>query len=202
MEGAYFMEKSKCFIRAEGFNTPFRAFIQGIKPRMQFHGRTKVPRPSVARSFIAGVLVIVLIFGMMTTGCVTKSHYSVEISSGKGEVESSSGKGEMDRYGRPQTLNTREVFIRNTGTTDWGPNMAWNLQNIDKSKYSARVDIRVVDTDGIVYSKYDVPFDNAAFVVTRKNEEANFAGLFLYSLAPIAVLGILALIVSAARGQN
>jgi poly-gamma-glutamate synthesis protein (capsule biosynthesis protein) len=41
------------FIRAEGFNTlPFRALISGIKPRMQFLGRSNIPRP-----FRAGLLI-------------------------------------------------------------------------------------------------------------------------------------------------
>jgi hypothetical protein len=90
------------------------------------------------------VLAIVLICGMTFAGCTTTQH-NVEISN---------------------VPNIREVYIRNAGTANWGANLAGNLQDIDRSRFSDRVDVRVIDANGIVFSKLNVPFNDAAFVET------------------------------------
>ena len=64
--------------------------------------------------------------------------------------------------------NVSEVNIRNAGTTHWGTNLAANLTNIDRSRFSEQVDIRVVDTTGAVFSRYNVPFGDAEFVETYR----------------------------------
>ena len=122
----------------------------------------------MARHNMARVLAIVLIFGMMFSGCATTRH-GVEISN-------------------VQASNIKEVNIRTAGTANWGSNMAKHLENIDRSKFSERVDIRVIDTNGIVYSKHNVPFDDAAFAQTSKTSSIN-------QLAVAGVLGIFGLIV-------
>ena len=97
-----------------------------------------------SKFFTAGILAIVFIFGMLFLGCSTTQH-SVTISN---------------------VSNIKEVYIRNTGTSNWGGNLAGHLQNIDKSKYSSMVDIRVIDSNGLVYSKNNVPFSDDAFEET------------------------------------
>jgi len=95
---------------------------------------------------------------MVFTGCST-TYYSVEVSN---------------------IPNIREIYIRNAGTTEWGANLVRTLNNIDKSIWSERVDIRVVDTNGIVYSKHNIPFNDAAFIVTDESSTINpFFGLVL-----------------------
>ena len=117
--------------------------------------------------FIARVLAIVLIFGMAFTSCATTYH-SVEIAN---------------------VRNVREVYIRNAGSSSWGQNLAGNLQEIDRSKFSDRVDVRVVDTNGIVYSSHNVPFNDNAFVQANKTSRLNRVGrIALFS--PLVVLGI------------
>lgn len=107
--------------------------------------------------FVAGVLVIVLVLGMMLSGCAT-NQYGVEISN----------------------VNFREVYIRNAGTNSWGNNIAQDLKKINRSRYSDTVDIRVVSENGLVYSKYNVPFDYSAFVKTGETKELNlWAGMVL-----------------------
>jgi len=96
--------------------------------------------------FVAKVLAIVLTFGMLFLGCSTTQH-DVAITN---------------------VFNAREVYIRNAGTPYWGTNIAGSLQGIDRSKFSGSVDIRVIDSNGIVYSKYNVPFNDNAFVETSK----------------------------------
>jgi hypothetical protein len=122
--------------------------------------------------FMAGVLVIVLVFGMTVVGCAT-SQYKVEISN-------------------VSTNNIKEIYIRNAGTTNWGANVIRSLVDIDKSRYSETVDIRVVDTNGIVYSKYNVPFGNAAFVETNKTSSMNpYVTILLAGGGALAILLLL-----------
>jgi len=104
-------------------------------------------------------LIAVLLLGITVTGCATTYH-GIEISN---------------------VPNIREIYIRNAGTTDWGTNIAHNMKNINKSEFSERVDIRVLDTNGVVYGKYNVPFNDAAFVETDKSSRLNF----------FAILGLL-----------
>jgi len=125
-----------------------------------------------SKFFMFGMLVMVLVFGMSVSGCETTQH-GVEISN-------------------VSANNIGEIYIRNAGTTNWGSNVAKNLQNIDKSIFSETVDIRIVDTNGIVYSKYNVPFDDAAFVEAGKTSSMNmFAGLGLVGVG-LAALFLLA----------
>jgi hypothetical protein len=120
--------------------------------------------------FLLGMLVMVLVFGMTVVGCATTKH-GVEISN---------------------VSNVREIYIRNAGTTNWGANIASTIQDIDTSRFSERVDIRVLDTNGVVYSKYNVPFNDAAFVETGKTSSMNlFASLGLSSALLVIVLLIL-----------
>ena len=116
-----------------------------------------------SKAFIAGILAMGLVFGMTVIGCAT-TQYDVAVS---------------NVYG------VREIYIRSAGTTNWGTNMAGNLQNIDRSKFSETVDIRVIDANGFVYSKYGVPFNDAAFVETDKTRSVNLA--FKIISAPIWV---------------
>ena len=107
---------------------------------------------------IISVMVLISIIFTMFTSCAT-TYYVVEVSN---------------------VRNIREIYIRNAGTANWGANMAGNLQNIDRSKFSDRVDVRVVDTNGIIYSKLNVPFNEAAFQVTDQSSSVNsFLGLAL-----------------------
>ena len=123
-----------------------------------------------SKFIMAGVLVIVLIFGMTFAGCTT-THHGIEISN---------------------VLIIKEVRIRNAGTTNWGANLAGNLYDIDKSKYSETVDIRVIDSNGVVYSKYNVPFGDSNFVQTNQTRTVNQWTL--------AVLGIIGLIIAGVVG--
>jgi hypothetical protein len=116
--------------------------------------------------FVARALAIVLIFGMLFFGCSTTQH-SVEISN---------------------VSNLREVYIRSTGTYNWGKNMAGSLHDIDKSIFSASVDIRVIDANGIAYSKYNVPFDDDTFVETSKERYMGIGTDLLTILAGAAIL--------------
>ena len=120
-----------------------------------------------SKFFMSRVLVIVLAFGMLFLGCSTTQH-SVAISN---------------------VPNVSEVYIRNAGTSNWGTNMAGGLQDIDKSRFSAKVDIRVIDTNGIVYNKYNVPFGDAAFVETSKNHYIGTGTSVLLGVIGAAMLG-------------
>jgi len=113
---------------------------------------------------VVSKLVAVLLLGITVTGCATTYH-GIEISN---------------------VPNIRELYIRNAGTTNWGTDIAGNMKYIDKSRFSERVDIKVLDNNGIVYCKYNVPFNDAAFVVTGKTS----------SLNPIAGLGLLGVVVA------
>jgi uncharacterized protein YceK len=112
-----------------------------------------------------GMLVMVLVFGMTVVGCSTTVH-SVEISN-------------------VSPNNIKETYIRNAGTTNWGSNVSKDLQNIDKSRFSATVDIRVVDTNGIVYEKYNVPFGDTAFELTGQTRSINMTAFGIVLLAAI-----------------
>jgi len=104
--------------------------------------------------FVVGKLAAVLLLGVTVVGCTTTQH-SIEISN-------------IPR------ASINEVYIKNAGTTNWGYNIAANLNNIDITRYSQRVDIKVV-ARGIVYSKYNVPFDESAFVKTSTSSINTFA---------------------------
>jgi len=144
--------------------------MSGIRLGLR-NNRNKISKEIIMRKSIflmAGMLVIMLVFGMSVSGCATSQH-GVEISN-------------------VSTSNIREIYIRNAGTTNWGSNMARNLQNIDKSRFSEKVDIRVVDINGVVYSKYDVPFDNAAFIETNKTSTYNVYAMGALALGLLVVL--------------
>jgi len=113
---------------------------------------------------VASKLIAVLLLGITVTGCAT-THYGLEISN---------------------VPYIKEVYIRNTGATNWGTNIASNMQYIDKSRFSEKVDIKVLDANGIVYYKYNVPFNDAAFVETNKTSSIN----------PIAGLGLLGVVLA------
>ena len=121
-----------------------------------------------SRFFIMGMLVTVLVFGITAIGCTTTRH-NVEISN-------------------VPVSNIREINIRNAGTSYWGANMVKNMQNIDRSIFSETVDIRVVDTNGIVYSKYNVPFGDAAFVETNRERYFGIGTNIILVAASAAVL--------------
>ncbi|MCL2443302.1 MAG: hypothetical protein FWD13_07530 [Treponema sp.] len=108
-----------------------------------------------SKFFMARILAIVLLFGMLFLGCAT-NHYSLVISN---------------------VHNARQVQIRDAGTTQWIA--AGNLQEFDRSRFSERVDIRVVDSDGLVYTKYDVPFARNDFEVTSKESYIGMGSTFL-----------------------
>jgi len=120
--------------------------------------------------FLLGMLVMVLVFGMTVVGCATTKH-GVEISN---------------------VSNVKEIYIRNAGATNWGANIANTMQDIDTSRFSEMVDIRVLDTNGVVYSRYNVPFNDAVFVETGKTSSMNlFASLGLSGALLVIVLLIL-----------
>jgi uncharacterized protein YceK len=129
--------------------------------------------------FIAGVLVIVFMFGIVFTGCATTRQHQINFESAQGRISVS------------------EVYIRNAGTSDWGLNLARDLHNIDRrSMFSDMVDVRVVDHSGFVYSKYNVPFNNDAFEINRTshlNVFGSYAYSALYYLIIAAVLAGLTL---------
>jgi len=111
-------------------------------------------------------LIAVLLLGVMIIGCASTQH-GIEISN---------------------VHNVRELYIRNTGTTDWGPNIANNMKNIDRSRFSEKVDIKVIDANGVVYTKDNVPSD---FVETGKTSSMNdFALLLLLGGALVLVLTV------------
>jgi len=118
---------------------------------------------------VARKLVALLLLGITVAGCASTQH-GIEISN---------------------VPNIKEIYIKNAGTSSWGSNMANNLKNIDRSRFSERVDIRVVDTNGVVYNKNNVPFNDAAFQETGKTSSMNlFAEIGILG----ALLGVLFLI--------
>jgi hypothetical protein len=97
-------------------------------------------------------LVAILVLGTTVAGCASTQH-GIAISN---------------------VLNIREIYIRNAGTANWGTNKVRNMDDIDESGFSERVDIRVIDSNGVVYSKYNIPFNDAAFVETSKTSSIIF----------------------------
>ena len=119
------------------------------------------------RKTIAAVLVLVLAFGSL--GCATSQH-GIEFSN-------------------VSAANLREVYIRNAGSNSWGSNMVRELDNIDRTRFSSTVDMRVVDNNGIVYTKYGVSLGDSAFIETEKNSTLNpFAGILLATAILIPLL--------------
>ena len=120
------------------------------------------------KSHVVSKLIAVLLLVIMLAGCATTQH-SIEIAN---------------------VPNVRELYTRNTGTTIWGPNIAGNMQDIDRSRFSEMVDIRVVDTNGIVFSRHNVPFNDVAFVETDTTHSTNMWVWIGLTGAIIAVLAI------------
>jgi len=91
--------------------------------------------------------------------------------------------------------NVRELHIRNAGTASWGANLAGAINDVDVSRFPGNVDIRVVSTDGVVHSRYNIPFAST-FVQTDSRSEMNTAGEVLGLLTllggAIALLVVLA----------
>ena len=128
------------------------------------------------RFHVVGKLVAVLLLGTTVAGCAY-THHGIEINN---------------------VPNIREIYIRDAGTANWGANIAGNMQDIDKSRFSESVDVRVIDTNGLVYSRYNVPFNDAAFVETSKTSSMNEWAL--YGL--VGVAGVLSLIlIYAPKGE-
>jgi len=94
--------------------------------------------------------------------------------------------------------NVRELYIRNAGTASWGANLAGTINDIDVSRFPGNVDIRVVSTDGVVHSGYNIPFASA-FVQTDSRSEMNTAGEVLGILAFLG--GLIALLVVLAPAE-
>ena len=143
------------------------------------------------RKTVSTVLVVVLAFGSL--GCAT-SYHGVEITN---------------------VSAVREIYIRNAGTTNWSSNLVsslkdidrsiffgekvdigliMSLKGIDKSRFSDTVDIRVVDANGIVYSKYNVPFGNDAFEQRYKERYWGVGTIVGYGGVALLILTIVILI--------
>ena len=96
------------------------------------------------------LLSIILLF----TGCAT-TYYSVEVV-------------------KPQGADIKEFYIRNTGTTNWGEAIKGSeITNFDRKKYPNFVDVRVIDSSGIIYSKYNVSLDEQDFTVVNEKSHMN-----------------------------
>ena len=119
--------------------------------------------------YIAEALAIALIFTMTFAGCETTQH-GVVISN---------------------VQNIREIYIKNAGRTNWGANLAGNINDIDISSFSTRVDIKVVDRNGIEYSKYNVPFGEGVFIETNKERHMGTGTQILMGALAIPILIIL-----------
>ena len=120
-------------------------------------------------SNVVSKLVAVLLLVIMLAGCAT-TQYVIEISN---------------------VPDVRELYIRNTGTTIWGPNIAGNMQNLNRAIFSEMVDIRVVDTNGLAFSRYNVPFNDAAFVQTSITRPINtwaLIGIVGAALIPVVII--------------
>jgi len=90
--------------------------------------------------------------------------------------------------------NVRDLYIRNAGTASWGANLAGVINDIDVSRFPGNVDIRVVGTDGVVHSRYNIPFASA-FVYTDSRSESNAVGDTLGILALLGgLVGLIALL--------
>ncbi|MCL2833225.1 MAG: hypothetical protein FWD78_08650 [Treponema sp.] len=76
--------------------------------------------------------------------------------------------------------NIKEIYIKNAGTANWGANMVKNVDNIDLSAFTNTVDIKVIDNNNTVYSKYNVSFNDAAFTESGTTSTMNtFVGVIL-----------------------
>jgi len=113
--------------------------------------------------FILGILAVMLVFGMTAAGCATNQHH-LQITN---------------------VSNISEVYIRDAGTAGWGHNVARSMENIDRSLYTERVDLKVVDTNGLVYNRYNIPFGDDAFVQTERISTPN---PFVFSALAISVV--------------
>jgi len=111
-----------------------------------------------------GMMLIVLVFQMAFMGCQTTLHH-VEIAN---------------------VPNVREIYIRNAGTDSWSENLAG--KNF-KSDYSERVDIKVIDANGLVYSKTNVSFADFDFAESGRMKRLNVAFGLTIGL-PITILAI------------
>jgi len=87
--------------------------------------------------------------------------------------------------------NISRVYIRNAGATSWGSNIAGNLQNIDRSRFSDRVDVRVIDANGTVFTRHNIPFNRAAFEVTSRSSSMNRVFGTVLLIGGIAILALI-----------
>gem|GEM_PF-2879699 len=119
------------------------------------------------REFSAVILLCITV--PMFTGCRTTTAHVVEVR------------------GVP---NVSELHIRNAGAASWGANLAVAINDIDVSRFPGNVDIRVVGTDGVIHSRYNIPFASA-FVETDSRSQMNTIGSTLGLLVILG--GLLAL---------
>lgn len=114
--------------------------------------------------------ILLLVFVMILAGCAT-SQYEVKIANISAD-------------------NIKEIYIKNAGTGNWGGNMVKDLNNLNLSAYSKNVDIKVIDNNNTVYSKNNVPFNEAVFVESGKTTSPNqFAsGVLLVGLIVGAIV--------------
>ena len=112
-----------------------------------------------------GIVVLIALIGLPITSCTT-THHIVNITN---------------------VPNVSRVYIRNAGTDNWGANIAGRLNNININRYSETVDIRVVDTEGLVFTSYNVPFSEAAFLVTNRERYMGTGSRILTLIAAIPV---------------
>jgi len=117
---------------------------------------------------VTSAVMLICVIAVAFTGCATTTIYGIEV-------------GNVPNIGR--------VYIRNAGATHWGSSISGgNLQDIDRSRFSERVDIRVVDATGAIFSRYNVPFDVASFVETNRSSETNAAGYLLFATVILSAI--------------
>ena len=127
------------------------------------------------KSHVVSKMVALLLLVMMLAGCAT-TQYGIQITN----------------------VQPSRLYIRNAGTTVWGSNIVGNMQNIDRSLFSEMVDIRVVDAAGTVFTRQNVPFNDAAFVQTEVTRSMN-----IWGWVGIGAVGLGALIaISALAGDE
>ena len=120
---------------------------------------------------IMATMILVCIMGMTLTGCATRNYLRMTVSN---------------------VPYISRLYIRNAGTTHWGTNIVG--QNIDMSRFSESVDIRVVDANDAVFSRYNVPFNVASFVVTNRTVAMSAAGATTLLLLGVGALIALTII--------
>ena len=120
---------------------------------------------------ITAAIVLIGIVVPMVTACRTTTTYTLAVR------------------GVP---NVRELYIRNAGSASWGANLAGSINDIDISRFPRNVDIRVVDANGIVHSRYNIPFASA-FVETDSDSQMNLAGSLL---GAVALLGLIIVMIA------